>query len=423
MASKFYATDSKDWYDTVQPGYFDESMLPEPNVSYCYAGMRLISWFPVANSKGATYFSEDISDELIASLPFSLANLRHEKSTIIGTIIRAARTSQGIDCVVQIDREAAIAQGLNLQALRAGNAFSRVSVELIRDPARSRFLVIDDGYNILREIPTIAGRKINVRRTTVNDPYLYQGNRVIEAIVPELFTGLGFVPNPSDQSAELYALAADDETDETVLVNQPAPSALTSEDSIMSVDEAQKLQEAIERLEAELATVKTEKETASAAFTDLEAKLVELTTKLTAIETEHASTVDELTTLRTEKEVAAREVSINEILAKWESARACANDEERSALREQASAACGDDGVIRSVFQDRKIEALEAALAANAEEAPAEEAPAEEAPAAEPEAELAHDEFVTPVDPLVDLGNKIVPMYKGIKVSDLNKLS
>lgn len=441
MASKFYALDSSEWYDTVQPGVF-ETILPEPNVNYCYAAMRLMSWFPVANSRGATYFSCDISDELIASLPFALANLHHKKDQIVGTIISAARTEQGIDCVVQIDRDAAIAHGLTMQALRAGNAFSRVSVELTRDPAKCRFLVVDDGYNIIRTIPTLAGRKAGVRRTTATDPYLYQGNRVIEAIVPERFTGLGFVPNPSDQSAELYALAADEETEESVLVNPTAPSALLSgDDSPMSVEEIATLEAALARLELELAAANNEKEVASAAHTALEVRLAEITSQLAAKETERASAVDELTVLRTEKDATVREASIVEILAKWEGARACLNDVERLALREQASAACGDDGVIRSVFQDRKIEALEAALAAApapvavdpaiaaaaaAEAAAAEATAAAAAAAAEAAAKLegeVADEFVPVEDPLVKAGAKLVPTYKGHKTSDLNKLS
>jgi hypothetical protein len=443
MASTFFAAETAEWYDTTQPGFFS-GFLPDANINYAYAGMRLISWFPVVNSRGATYFSADITDEMISSLPFSLANLRHDKGDIIGTVVSAARTDQGIDIVVQIDREAAIAQGLSILDLRAGKCFSRVSVEMTRDPAMCRFLVVDGGYNIIREIPTLAGRKAGIRRTTASDPYLYQGNKVIEAVVPERFTGVGFTPNPSDVGAELYALAADDETEERLLLNpNEAPLAQSQEtDMALTPKEIQDLQDKVIALETAIAAKNTESETASTSMADLNTQIAELKALLATKETELASATTEATTLRVEKEKADRETAIDALVAKWELIKATRDDAERVALRETASHACGDDGVIRSFEQAREIEQLrdelaalkaapvvdQAAIAAAAAADAAAVAAAALAAAAPvvppvvPETEIA-DEFTLAADPLVAAGAKLIPMYKGHKVSDLTNLS
>jgi len=207
MAVDLEPLDTAEWFETVQPGVLSLE-LPPPDTDYCFAATRLLSWFPVVNENGATFFNEDVTNEMLDNAVGTLANLRHDKADVIGTIHKVARTDQGLEIIVRIDREAASLQGMDAEDMRAGNYFSHVSVELTRDTPKSKYYLVDDEYNVKYEIPTLAARKQGLRRTTDADPYRFQGCRVVERVAPKRFTGVGFVPNPADPNAELYALHA-----------------------------------------------------------------------------------------------------------------------------------------------------------------------------------------------------------------------
>lgn len=216
---------TREWFDTAQAGS-SSIKLPEPDIDYCYAAARLLSFFPVVNSKGATYFPEDIDDALLQTLIGKQANLEHDKTRIIGTICSASQTDDGIDIGVRVDRECAELQGLDVTDMRSGHYFSHVSVELTKDMDDSWFLAVDDGFNVIQAIPVSIGRSMNIRRTTARDPYKFRGHRVVERIKPARFTGVGFVPNPADKTAALFAVSADDKTEDTMKsAPQSVPSA------------------------------------------------------------------------------------------------------------------------------------------------------------------------------------------------------
>lgn len=222
----------QEWYDTSQvPGAPTNISLPEPDEDYAYASARLLSWFPVINSKGATYFQEDFDYDLLQTLVGKQANLQHDKTRIIGTIFAFDVTPEGIDIGVRIDRECADLQGMSLDDLRSGNYFDSVSVELTRDPTHSWFMAVDDGFNVVNKIPVNTGRNQGIRRTTVADPYKLMGNRVVERIKPARFTGVGFVPNPADATAKLFSVAASDDSED-----KPRTSPDGNSDGMQNID-------------------------------------------------------------------------------------------------------------------------------------------------------------------------------------------
>jgi len=206
---------SPEWFETDAVAV-DVSM-PEPDEDYAYFAARLLSWFPVVNSKGATYFAEDFDSDLLNTLRGKQANLEHDRTRIVGTIYDYLVTDEGIDVVVQVDRRCASLQGLDLADLQSGHYFSHVSVELTRSLADCFYYAIDEGYNVQQKIPVKTGNSMGMRRTTNADPYMFQGNRVIERIRPARFTGVGAVPNPADTTAQVYALAASDDAPEVEL--------------------------------------------------------------------------------------------------------------------------------------------------------------------------------------------------------------
>lgn len=197
--------------------------MPEPDEDYAYVAARLFSWFPVVNSKGATYFPEDFDSGLLDTLKGKQANLEHNRKRIVGTIQDYLVNDEGVDVVVQIDRRCADLQNLDLSDLQNGQFFSHVSVELTRSLGDCFYYSIDEGYNVQQKIPVKTGNSMGMRRTTNADPYMFQGNRVIERIKPARFTGVGLVPNPADTTAQVYALAASDDAPETELPTMKNP--------------------------------------------------------------------------------------------------------------------------------------------------------------------------------------------------------
>lgn len=501
-----------DGLETIGPEWHDEFQdlptmisLPEANEDYAYAAMRLMSWFPVINVRGATYFPEDITDELLQSLLGVQANLEHDKARVVGSIVGYLKTDDGVDVAVRIDREQADLQNLDINAMREDGYFSRCSLELSRDPDKSQHIVYDDGMNILRSIPTRAARQQGIRRTTAIDPYRLQGNRVAERLVPKRFTGLGLVHNPADKTSELYSVAASADSEETLKITlddlflEVLPEDLAEINAIYEMDETAEIASAgkkpltpgsnhadpgwqkdgrprypldtpghvrsaakffgnpkyrakysaahIKAIDAKIAAAKkrygigetekadastsligdlfmsdadlvllnkkvtdletavakltAEKETASADNVTLKADNEKLTVRVAELEKELASANDELGTLRKEKEVAAADKRLQEILDELHAIHPIAEDE-RETLKEKAAAYCTSDGVVHPITeltQARTIKALEAKLAAKEptadEKAAAEKAAAEKAAAdkaqADAEAKAAAD--------------------------------
>jgi chromosome segregation ATPase len=214
-----------------------------------------------------------------------------------------------------------------------------------------------------------AGRAIGIRRTRQDDPYTLQGHRVVERIKPKRFTGLGLVPNPADQTAELYRVRADAVSEEQPHAETIPPAsadAAESEKETMSDADIQALRDKVAELERNVATLTNEKEQASAEaarIPELQSQIDALTGERDAARTELASVTAERDTLRQAADEAARNAAIDSLVTELASILE-PKDEERDALREQASAAYGDDAAITSLKKDRQIAALTAKVEA-----------------------------------------------------------
>lgn len=348
--------DTAEWFDN-DASASSKIALPEPDEDYLYAATRLLSWYPVINSKGATYEPEDFSKDLLSTLIGKQANLEHDKTRVVGSIFSYEKTPDGIDIGIRIDREQAALQGLDPVEMMQGNYFSHVSVELSKDPSKSKFYAYDEAFNVKRTFPVLKGRDMGMRRTTANDPFVFQGHRIAERIMPARFTGVGFVPNPADTTAQLFAVAADDTLeDRPIIVATQASSdaAPILKEDAMSEADAKALTDKVSDLETAIKTLKDEKETAA----------TELTTQIESLKSELASAVAERDTLKAEKESAAREAAIEALLGELVAIHPVETYEAKLALREKAASACGDDGVIRTLKLERTNESLVAKLAA-----------------------------------------------------------
>jgi hypothetical protein len=364
---------AKEWFDEVQDGSV-RIELPEPDGDYFYTATRLLSWYPVINSKGATYEKEDFDEGLLSTLIGKQANLTHDKAKVIGSIFAVVANDEGIDVGVRIDREQADIHGLDPEDLRDGNCFSHVSVELTKDPAKSYFYIYDEGFNVKNRIPVLKGRDQGIRRSTASDPYRLMGNRVAERIKPARFTGVGFVPNPADKTAKLYAVAASDDSEETLKPDLTSGTKKTnsgshpheethtqaSSDAVkektMTDEEIKAIQDRVAELEAQVKDLDTQRETAATAAAESTARIAELEKQL-------SETASERDALKAEKETAAREARIDTLLSELEAIKPAKDDEDRAKLRETAAFYCDDAGVIKVLKLERENEALKEQIA------------------------------------------------------------
>jgi hypothetical protein len=216
--------DTSDWFESIRSTQAGIE-LPESNEDYFYCAAKLCSEWPYVTQNATTYEPEDLSEDVLASLIGVQVNLRHDRvRQVVGTVVKAVKVDGGIEIVVRVDRVQAAAHNLDPEDMKPGNIYGSVSLEVSKDAKNSFFYVIDEGFNILKKIPRLDGEKLGIRRTRDSEanPYRFQGNRVIERIKPIRFTGVGFVPDPADQTAQVYAVAADTTTPER-LITMPAP--------------------------------------------------------------------------------------------------------------------------------------------------------------------------------------------------------
>lgn len=522
---------SEEWFDTEYAGEISSIDLPEPDEDYVFVAMRLFSFWPIVNSRGATFDREDFSADILETLIGKQVNLEHDGlEQVVGSVISYATTDDGVDIGVRIDREQAAHHGLDVKDMRGGY-FSHCSLELTRDPANSQYIAYDDGFNIQKSIPVLTGRRMGIRRTTARDPYNFQGYKVAERLKPKRFTGVGLVPVPADSTAALYRVKASDGEDEEERIESlnhvdedfiellpedmdaivafeseeaasEKPKALTpgknhadpgyqpdrrpryqldspehvrsaakffgiasyrakytpaqrahidakiaaakkrfgigdsekaaaltlGENPTMSTEALDLLQEKVATLEAAVKSLTTDKETASAEASTAKTRVTELETRVQELETELASANETVRELREEKEKAAAEAKVDSLMTELHEIHPIA-DEERENLREQASHACDNDGVIRALRAERKVLAFEKeketaqaeAAAAEAEKVKAKSKPAvvvtkekEEASAEEFETEDDARQLVAPVTRVI--GDKTVEYVPGLYI-------
>ena len=171
-----YHIDTSDWFDSSQAGPTPSSIvaeLPAANDDYAYAAIRLFSWFPIVNSKGAAFDAGLLNKESLDTLIGKQINLKHDKTAVVGNIKKYISHDDGVHVVAEIDREQALLQGLDLNKMREGSYFSSASVEVTRDLDKGVFYIYDDNFKIVRKLPLADGEQAGVRRTTALDPFKY----------------------------------------------------------------------------------------------------------------------------------------------------------------------------------------------------------------------------------------------------------
>jgi hypothetical protein len=164
------------------------------------------------------------------------------------------------------------------------------------------------------------------------------------------------------------------------------------------------LEAKLAELEASIASLRTEKEAASAETASVREQA---TAEITALKTELASVTAERDTLKSEKETAARDKQIDDVVTELEAIKACADEAQRVELREKASAAISDATALAILKLTRENEALKEVAAAakkSAEMTDEEKAAKDKADKADKEAkEKASKETFSVTEPLVPI--------------------
>lgn len=360
--------DTTEWYDS--PAEYSSLKLPESNLDYAYAAMRVLSFWPVVNSNGATFFREDMTPEVLSTLSGKQVNLEHDLRAIVATVQSVSMSDAGIDVVVEIDRQIAANQGLDLTDMGLGNRFSKCSIECRRSGAGSSFVAYDS-YGVVSEIiPPEQARAMGLRRTTLDDPFMYFGKRLAERISVVRFTGLGLTANPADTTAVVYKMAAS----ATNHKNQASSGAITVEEYIMSEEDIKSLKAQLTELSSSVAESNRVTSEAREENASLKAEIVRLSEASAACARELASAQAEVAKYVARETAAARESALDSFIKELVAIMPTKDDAETSALRETASASLGDEGKRALLISTRTIaslrsnlEALQAQVAASPE--------------------------------------------------------
>jgi len=382
----------------------------EANEDYFFAAYRLLSWFPVVNVWGKTYFPEDIGADVLGTLTGSEVNLFHDASKIVGIVADAAMTQDGLDVLIRLKRSAIESQNLEIEDIVG--YLNKCSLELRKSPDLCDYLVLNDDLTIDRTVPVLAGLRSGMRPTSPNDdvPFMYRGSqRVVERVKPTRFTGVGLLNNPADKTALGYGIVASDDMPENPVapVQEPAGES-DNKDTLMELEQ---LQAALKEANDKLAVYETEKASAQSEVETLKAQNAELSSKNESLNTELASATEKAGSLQSEKDARLKQEKTAEILAQFVSILAPETDEDKSRYQERAAAACDDNGVIREFTLDlREAKLNKAEAAVQAAPAPVAEPVVEAAPAAA-EPQLTPDtQIVSSETEQASAGTSVVPI-------------
>lgn len=324
----------------------------EANEDYFFIAYRLLSWFPVINVWGKTYYPEDIDPDVLATLTGSEVNIFHDASKIIGIVVDSAVTQDGLDVLIRLKRDAVKAQNLTVEDIVG--LVNKCSLELRKEPELCSYLVLNDDLSVDRTIPAVAGFRSGMRPTTTNDPvpFYFRGNkRVVERVKPTRFTGVGLLNNPADKTALGYGIvASDDKPDNPVApVQEPVGEPDENKDTLM---ELEKLQAELKEAQDKLALYETEKASAFGQVDALKAENSKLKTDLDAANTELASATEKASALQTEKDARTKTEKTAQIYDQFVAILAPESDEDKAKYQEKASAACDEHGIIREFSLD-----------------------------------------------------------------------
>jgi hypothetical protein len=243
-------------------------VLPPGNESFFYTVSRLCTFWPMINGNNATFFERRLAPLIEAGNESELgtigklANIWHSKGPLKGNKIIGSIKSQhyipgvGIDVASRIDRKAASTYGITPRDFAEGGEYASCSQEMFCDRSQSEFIIMLDEEHASdvskqKVLSAQEAQSLGVKRTYPNDPnpYYYDGKfRVVEACVPIRFTGIGFMDDPADPTAEVFELAASKgakelpvensgfaETDVPML-NDTAPVDVGADDPFQNLD-------------------------------------------------------------------------------------------------------------------------------------------------------------------------------------------
>ena len=341
----------------------------EANEDYFYAAYRLLSWFPVINVWGKTYFSEDINDDVMATVTGAEVDLLHDQSRIVGVIQAAAKTSDGLDVLMRFKRSALAAHDVSVEDIR--DSFNKCSLELTKNPNDCDFLVLSDNLTIERTIPMLSGLSVGMRPTSSNDdsPFYFQSKRVVERVRPTRFTGVGILNNPADKTAVNYGIVASDGSVKPLDPIAPASESVGephNKDAHMDPKEVETLKAELEAVKAQLVTFTSEQasetQRLATVANSLNEKIAELTTELAASKKMNDA-------LMLEKMKKVKEEKASALFQQFSDILAPITEADKALYREKASSATDNDGVIREFtldLREKKLDVAEAASAAAA---------------------------------------------------------
>lgn len=198
--------------------------VPPSNTEHVYTTGRAFSFWPVVNGNGATWFEEEIQklyanhDDPNLTFKGKLVNLDHsvgsgKGSMIIGVTLQEKYIAGvGVDVLNQLDRRALDDHGIKASDFAANGDYSKQSIEINCDRSASRFIVM-----VAPNSTKLSDQKVYSAEEAANMGLrrgeLYDGKyKIVEACVPRRFRGVAMVSNPADTTAQVFDVAAKQES-------------------------------------------------------------------------------------------------------------------------------------------------------------------------------------------------------------------
>jgi hypothetical protein len=194
--------------------------VPPSNTEHAYTVGRAMSFWPVVNGNGATWFEEEISklyangDDPNLTFKGKLVNIDHSVGRGRGSIIIGVTLQEkyiagvGVDVLNQLDKRCLADHGLVPEDFAMNGDYSKQSVEINCDRSLSKFIVMLKPNSTRIEDQKVYSAEeaatMGLQRGT-----LYDGKyRVVEACVPRRIRGVAMVGNPADTTAQVFDIAA-----------------------------------------------------------------------------------------------------------------------------------------------------------------------------------------------------------------------
>ena len=202
---------------------------PQATPTHFFTAGKVLSFFPVCNENGMTFFKDDVPDDMVNTLVGSTVDIQHVKpgynitdsaikgsNATIGAITEARKTADGIEIVTKLERTVVSAMGFSPEDFEPGvGRFAKYSQECDYRTSEARFIAVDksDPSKVVATLDYADGIERGLRPSAVGhdgkwDYCLLDGNPVFLAVKPVSFSGAGHVANPADPSAQTFKMAA-----------------------------------------------------------------------------------------------------------------------------------------------------------------------------------------------------------------------